>query len=311
MNAIATKEVQDIEPFKVESAMVALKINDADDALLNYMNFLAKRIPVAAFKFIHILQKGTLQTADFEKETRRLIGNFNLKEEVANNLKERVENIIHFQKERKMEYLVKEGYPLEELIYRSALNSTDLVIIGQDTKLIHHHILARNFLRAVRTNALVVPNTSLPRLENVLVPIDFSTYSLKALEIAVAINSRLEKPVRITCINVYEIPNLTFYNVEKTRQELKELIEKDRKMAMANFLQQQVPNIKDRKYIKTALVEKEYHYIGSQIIEYSKSKNMDMIILGAKGHSKADFLMMGSVAETVIGINQVPTLIVK
>ena len=178
--------------------------------------------------------------------------------------------------------------------------------------MIHHHILARNFLREVRTNALVVPNTTLPRLANILVPIDFSSYSLKALETAVAINRSLDKPVKITCINVYEIPNLTFYNVEKTRQELKQLIEKDRKMAMVQFLQQQVPNIKDRKYIKTELLEKEHFDIGYRINEFAKGNNMDMVIMGAKGHSKLELLLMGSTTERLVNKNNsIPTLIVK
>ncbi len=311
MNAVATKKAINHKPFKIDQAMVALKINDTDDILLSYLSFLTKRIPVAAFQFIHILQKGTLETAFFKEETRRLLGNFNLKKEVAHNLQQKVESIFSAKENIAIEYLVKEGYPLEELVYRSKLNAADLVVIGQDTALIHHHILARNFLRAVRTNALVVPNTSLPRLMNILVPIDFSSYSIKALETAVAINKSLEKPVKITCINVYEIPNLTFYNVEKTRQELKQLIEKDRKMAMVQFLQQQVPDIKDRKYIKTELLEKEHLDIGYRINEYAKQKDMDMIIMGAKGHSKAELLMIGSVAERVLGINKVPTFIVK
>lgn len=310
MNAVATIKEQTIQPFKIDRAMVALKIMDTDDTLLSYLRFLSNRMPIAAFQFIHILQKN-LQTSYFEAETRQIIGKFDLKEEVAASLRVRVENILPIQKDRAMEYLVKEGYPLEELIYRSKLNGADLVVIGQDMELIHHHILARNFLRKVRTNALVVPNTTLPRLDNILVPIDFSSYSINALQTAVAINKSLAKPIKITCINVFEVPNLTFYKVKETRQDLKQLIEKDRKLAMTHFLQEQVPTIQDRKYIKTALVEKEHFDIGYQVNEFAKANKTDMVIMGVKGHSKAELLMMGSVTERVLGINRVPTLIVK
>ena len=311
MDAIATKKAKKINPFKIDQAMVALKIGDTDEMLLSYLRFLGKRIPIAAFQFIHILQKNTLQTKCFEEETRKLIGDFDLKEEIANNLKNRVESIIPTQKDRAVEYIVKEGYPLEELVYRAQLNEVDLVVIGQDTELIHHHILARNFLRKVKTNALVVPNTALPKLDNILVPIDFSSYSLKALEMALAINNSLEKKAKITCINVFEVPNLTFYNVEKTKLELKELIEKDRKLAMVHFIQEQVPDIKDRKYIKTELLQKEHYDIGYHIKDFAEANHADMIIMGVKGHSKAELLMMGSVTERVLGINKVPTFIVK
>ena len=311
MNAVATKKEVDNTPYKIDRAMVALKIGITDEVLLSYLSFLSKKLPIAAFQFMHVLQKNTLQTQCFEEETKRLLGDFDLKEEIANNLKQRVESIIPIAPNIAMEYLVKEGNPLEELIYRSKLNAADLVVIGQDTALIHHHILAKNFLRKVRTNALVVPDTTIPRLTSILVPIDFSSYSLKALATAIAINRSLENRVKITCLNVYDIPNLTFYNVEKTHQELKKLIEKDRKMALTHFLQEQVPDIKDRKYIQKELIEKEHFDIGYQINEFAKTQGADMIIMGVKGHSKADLLMMGSVTERVLGLNKVPTFIVK
>lgn len=311
MNAVVTQKSTNIKPFKVAQTMVALKRGATDEALLSYVHFLTNRIPMTAFQFIHVLQKNSLDNAYFEAETRQIIGDFDLKEEVASNLKESVESFLPVQEGRQMEYLVKEGYPLEELIYRSNLNKADLVIIGQDTEQIHHHILARNFLRKIQTNALVIPDTAIPKLENILVPLDFSQYSLKALRTAVAINKSLEKPVKITCINIYEIPNLTFYNVEKTRQDLKQLIEKDRKLAMTHFLQQQIPEIKDRKFIKTELVEKGQYDIGYQINEFAKTNKMDMLIMGVKGHSRAELLMMGSVTERVLGVSKVPTFIVK
>ena len=67
MNAVVTKKITKIEPYKIERAMVALKLVDVDDTLLSYMCFLLNRLPIAGLQFIHVLQKNTLQNTRNKK----------------------------------------------------------------------------------------------------------------------------------------------------------------------------------------------------------------------------------------------------
>ncbi len=47
-----------------------------------------------------------------------------------------------------------------------------------------------------------------------------------------------------------------------------------------------------------------------KIVETAKEKNADIIILGSHGHSTLEKILLGSVAERVIGISPVPVMVV-
>jgi len=296
----------------INSAMIALKFGSTDTALLSYVAYLSEVVSVRDHFFLHVIQQNSREWGAYQVETHKLMEGFNLKSEIRKNIRSSVEEFFSPHPDKNYEYIIKEGYPLEELVYSAKLKCADLVIIGQNTHAIHHNILARNFIRQVESDALVVPDKSVARMRNILVPVDFSAHSVKALQKAVAVNRHLEKPARITCLNVYGLPNLQFFNVEKTRSELKTIIEKDRALAFRSFIESNIPNQKDRENIHTSLVERQQHDPGFLINEYAHKEEKDIIIMGAKGHTRAGLLLMGSVTERVLGLNrEIPVWIIK
>ena len=47
-------------------------------------------------------------------------------------------------------------------------------------------------------------------------------------------------------------------------------------------------------------------------MDYAYDKKADLIVMGAKGHSQVELLLMGSVTEKVLAVNEsIPTLVVK
>ena len=53
-------------------------------------------------------------------------------------------------------------------------------------------------------------------------------------------------------------------------------------------------------------------WIPHYIKEYAEENEVDFIVMGAKGHSKVELLLLGSVTEKLLSINNsIPTLIVK
>ena len=46
--------------------------------------------------------------------------------------------------------------------------------------------------------------------------------------------------------------------------------------------------------------------------DWLRAQGVDLVVMGAKGHSKVELLLLGSVTEHFLGINsRVPTLVVK
>ena len=52
--------------------------------------------------------------------------------------------------------------------------------------------------------------------------------------------------------------------------------------------------------------------IAQYIMDYATSEEAGLIVMGAKGHSQVELLLMGSVTEKLLAINEsIPTLVVK
>ncbi len=122
------------------------------------------------------------------------------------------------------------------------------------------------------------------KISKILCPIDFSSYSLKALEIAKEISRITNAKLLILHVvpeqrvkNIIEEPELINKYLEDLREESQQEIEK----IAENFDFEITSGIPSEEILK-------------------KSKKADLIILGSKGRSYAEAIFMGSVAEAVI-----------
>ncbi|HKK80015.1 MAG TPA: universal stress protein, partial [Phaeodactylibacter sp.] len=139
---------------------------------------------------------------------------------------------------------------------------------------------------------------------------DFSENSIKALRTAIALNESLSEPAKITVLNVYEMPNLSVYKIQRTREQFERMLQKDHEEAMNAFLNTQVPDYRDQ--LETKLIMQKTPGIAQYIMDVAEEYEGDFIVMGAKGHSKVELLLLGSVTEKLLGLNEhIPTLIVK
>jgi nucleotide-binding universal stress UspA family protein len=91
---------------------------------------------------------------------------------------------------------------------------------------------------------------------------------------------------------------------------MREMMEKNRRDAFHDFLQKEIPAYHDE--IETILVPRMKPGIGTYIMETADEVNADLIVMGAKGHSQVERLLMGSVTEKVLALTtQLPVLVVK
>ncbi|MBK7873046.1 MAG: universal stress protein [Saprospiraceae bacterium] len=306
-----------IVPLQVKQAVVALELGDSDEKLLDYLDFFARQVPIASAEFLHVLPKFDLFNSLFGKEGEGMVSNYELNEETIREMK--IETKARLEKRNilpsgrqmeKVEYDVREGNPLEELLKEVIETKADLVVIGQKNARGQHGILARNLARKTSSNALIVPEAARKSLRKILVPIDFSASSIKGLQMALAINQELKEPADIICVNVYEMPNIAAVYIRKTTDELKKMVEQDRTEAFRAFLR--TYGGPEHHLVKTVLIENKVGDIGTYLMDYALETNANLLIMGAKGHSKVELLLLGSVTERLLSENDlIPTLIVK
>lgn len=300
-----------IEAFSVTQAVVGVELDQSDDDLLAYFHFFASKIPVSAAFFVHVVPSPEIFNIDEmnENDLSFALGE-EMSEGIIREMERRVENIFKKTTKAYIEYDVRSGDPLEEILSDTEELKADLVVIGQKKKKGWHSILARNLARKTKGNALIIPSEAKKIIQNILVPVDFSPNSIRALQTALAICKQVEQPARVTCLHAYEMPNFNYYRIGKTMDQMEALIKKNLNEAMNAFIHTYAGE--DEHYVKKVLLNRERPGIAAYITDFARQNGADFLVMGAKGHSKVALLLMGSVTESVLDSNpEIPVLVVK
>ena len=299
-----------LESLKIKQALVALELGETDASILKYFNFLSQNVEIESAYFMHALPYFADHTSVFADDSKTVMGDVKLNDEIIDELEKKVKASVVKEKEIFVEYELKEGNPLEELLSSANDMKADLVIIGQSDKRKDHGILAKNLARKTKANALIIPEESNPGINSILVPIDFSNNSIRSLQAAVRLKKALKGDVRLVCLNIYSLPNMSYYATDRPFAQFKKMIENNIEDAFDLFLNTHIPD--DTDGVTIALYEKNMPGTAQYIMEYAKANQSDLVVMGAKGHTKVELLLMGSVTESFLQLNNsIPTLIVK
>ena len=301
-----------ISDYIIQQILVGFEIGQTDDALLAYLNFWTQKIPALNAYFLHVFREDGLLRTFYELETEQVVGPYKVDAAMIEDMQKKIESYLVSTPKLNKEYHTAEGNALEALLEKAEELASDLLVIGQNTDSIHHTILAGNLIRKTNCDTLVIPDKAQPKLKKILVPIDFSDNSIKALRRAVSIVQQLPEPVSITCLHLFNMPNLSIYETKDTLEHIRIAIENDRHKAFHFFLQNFIPEERSRASIQTEIIEQGVGDIGHLIASFAKNNDVDLTIIGAKGHSRVHRLIMGSVTESVLLNNKnQPVLVVK
>jgi nucleotide-binding universal stress UspA family protein len=152
--------------------------------------------------------------------------------------------------------------------------------------------------------------------ENILVPLDNSGHSSRALDVAIQICRKFDG--RITLMHVYSVsvvpvsvpepyaftssvpvvpPAYVSKLAEASREAGRKLLEEGRKKAEAEKVE-----------VRTKL--EEGHAV-QQIVKASKEGNFDLIVMGARGVSHVREMLLGSTTDGVMHHVACPVLIIR
>lgn len=147
------------------------------------------------------------------------------------------------------------------------------------------------------------------KLQKLLVAYDGSTHSKEALDWAIDLS--LLSGAQVIAVKVVEPLEVgqayALYEAGYGAEMVEQLTERettDKKM-----LQDAIDIARQRGVAITT--ELLHGNIAANIIEYSKDKNVDMIIAGTKGHGVLEGLLMGSVTRNLVSLAHIPVLVVK
>jgi len=138
--------------------------------------------------------------------------------------------------------------------------------------------------------------------QKILVPLDGSDHSSRALEVAIQLAKQLK--CKLVLLTVYSMvaasgssPELSLMAIEASRDRGKEILKSA------------------EEKVKSEMIEVETELTAGTaveaIVEKSKEGKFDMIVMGARGLGTMRKLLIGSVSEGVIKSAPCPVLIVK
>jgi len=155
--------------------------------------------------------------------------------------------------------------------------------------------------------------------KNILVPIDGSEHSLRALTYAVELAKQFKSTLIL--MHVYSLPKptpispamplggpptetttpmaieITTELIQKTKQKAQEILNRAKEKA-------EEQNVAVQTLIKEGKASEE-------IVKAAKEKNVDLIVMGARGISKIKEILLGSVSHGVTRNSHCPVLIIK
>ena len=139
------------------------------------------------------------------------------------------------------------------------------------------------------------------KLQNILVPTDFSSNSVNALEYAGNLTKATKSIIHVLhCVEPISAANNSIEEQTIIHEGLIRL-EKQMKIFIRNL------HDVENEIIEVIRTGKAYE----QILNYARDAEIDLIVLAANGWSGSQDLILGTVAEKVTRYSKIPVIIIK
>lgn len=267
-------------------------MSDLDKTLIEFTDFIARRGTVEKIHFYHKVRKQNIPQ-ELKTKFPDMIEKFI--DERRGMIKVHVEKIFKGDRDIDIEYHVEEGN-VTTILNLAIKAAADLIIIGRKTESKGTGVLAQRLARRANCNLLIVPEGSVPKVETLLVPIDFSSYSKLALETVIDLSQQRNNEIEIICQNVYTVP-AGYHYTGKSYEEFAEIMKDNARAKFERFMEKI-----DTRGIKVSAVYSldVNEDLSSDIYDLADEIKPGGIVIGAKGRSAAASLLLGSMAEKLI-----------
>jgi nucleotide-binding universal stress UspA family protein len=166
-------------------ALLALDLSETDDTILRYFAYLQPIMQTRQVYFLHIMP-------DFinpQKEEAVFQKLFNPEHPIDEKMREEITGQVEKQfgklKNISLAVEVIEGKPYEKLIHWTKVKDIDLLVTGIKKVSEGSGITPRRVARHSECSILFVPREAALSVQRILVPMDFSENSLRALRTAI------------------------------------------------------------------------------------------------------------------------------
>lgn len=143
-------------------------------------------------------------------------------------------------------------------------------------------------------------------MQRILVPVDFSTYSINALRTAVHLAKHVKGGSQITLLHVLHYPFHASANLPKSKyeEEKKQARRRIKKIIKELKTEGDADDVNIHTYMLSGLAS-------PTILQAIRKIDCDMVIMGRKGETEIKKLAVGSIAKDVLLHSKIPVMIVS
>ena len=292
--------------LNTQNAIVAVDLSKTDKKVLNYAKYMAEVLKIKELNLIHIIPS-FLAPGNADLKLHEIFEpGFSFKEKIRKKILETAQPI--FKDEINLDIEIFEGDPLKELMTRADDLDSAFVIVGRKEESEHSGITARRIARKFYGNVLFVPEQAEPKIQRIIVPIDFSDNSARALKAALQLAENIKNASVRAAYVIQNVPDDYYLNL-KIRSELSTHLLVNAETSWISFLKQH--ELKSEE-VPIDFIQNNQPNVARQLNENFEKQRADLVVVGAQGHSAFEKFVYGSVTERLIGYcKKRPMLIVR
>lgn len=182
----------------------------------------------------------------------------------------------------------------------------DLCVFGK--KIVHRGtgVLSGKLARLIDKSILFITESSRFDLRHVLVPVDFSKYAKRSLRFSADLIKTSDS--QLVALNVFKLPAAYFPYIGERSGHLEKKQREESKRKLDSFCADAIPDQAIRRDVEYA----DQNTIADTIYNHARTNYTDLVVMGLKGRTDNDELLIGSIAQRLIQPDRdVSVLLVK
>lgn len=290
---------------KLNNILVCLDLTEMDDYLIRYSNFLVEKTGPQQIHFLHLLRPFDLprdvlsEFPDLDRPVNKLI---------REELEEKLQKSFEHHDKLKVEVAVDVGSKSDLLLQYTREKKIDLTLMGKKVGYEGTGALPRRIMPLAPSSVILLSETVVPKLDNILVRMDFSKMSEIAMKTAVKLASYTD--AHIFSLNSYRLPISHFPQYSQRDEErLKQKMTRHGEKEYEKFMKK----LKlDPKEIPCSYIY-DKNYDEAQILyHYGLKHQADLIMIGSKIKSELAKVILDRTSEDLADVEKnIPVMIVK
>lgn len=290
-------------------ALLALDLSKTDKTILQYLATNGNLFQIEKGYILHIMPDfSTPKQLDVAFQ-KLFAPEYPIDEKVKDKLSLDAQEIMGERPAFPFEVEVREGKPYEKLLHWIKIKEIQLLVAGKKALSEGSGITAKRVARNAHCNILFIPEGTPPLIEQIVVPIDFSENSLKALKQALSFKARRDD-ITVKAIYIVDLPPPDYYSRSLPGTGYRGILMESAKNAFQDFIAENKINADAFEMI---YLENTRNGVSRQIQTFIAQESANTLtIIGAKGHSPFETFLFGSVTEKMVSTTMhSPILIIR